>query len=293
MVETTGLLERITHHEKVRIALNKDCSIALPDEVMEILTQPHKLSFYYFQYIDNGSATFKADLKEFTISDGQVGFGLPNQVFTKRPYDKTMLQYMLSFDESTLKLLPSTYPFLIDPLSINYISFEAMAQERIKFLFLSLFQLLHFSKKQRKVDLILSYMHALLTEFNTAYFEQHAGIGFIQGSRLSKFIDFKLTVESNLTEQHDVQGIADKLALTSGSLYGIVKEYAGISPKEWIISRLMLEAQKQLQYSSISVKELAYNLGFNDPGYFSRLFRKTTGKSVSKYLTELREISEN
>jgi AraC family transcriptional activator of pobA len=46
----------------------------------------------------------------------------------------------------------------------------------------------------------------------------------------------------------------------------------------------MMEAQRKLLYSNLSVKELAYELGFNDPDYFSRLFKKSTGESVSDFL---------
>jgi AraC-like DNA-binding protein len=46
----------------------------------------------------------------------------------------------------------------------------------------------------------------------------------------------------------------------------------------------MIEARRKLQYSSLSVKELAYELGFSDPDYFSRFFKKCTGKSVSAFL---------
>ena len=98
-------------------------------------------------------------------------------------------------------------------------------------------------------------------------------------------------METHLTEQHDVHTIAAKLSMTTSSLYNIVKEFSGLSPKEWITNRLIQEAQRKLQYSEVSVKELAYELGFNDPGYFSRLFKKNTGKSVSAFLTDLRDLS--
>jgi AraC family transcriptional activator of pobA len=293
MEETKGLLEKIRHHDQVLIALNENCAISLPEDVMQILVKPHKLSFYYFQYIEKGSATFKADLQQFTIASGQLGFGLPNQIFTKFPYDKNIRQYALSFDENTLTLLPGSYPFLVNPFNVNCISFDLLSQQRVKNLFSSLFQLLHASGKQKKAEVILAHLHTLLTEFNTAYFEQYETQEFISNIKLSKYIAFKLAVETNLTEQHDVQSIAEKLALTSSSLYGIVKEFAGVSPKEWMTNRLMLEAQRKLQYSTLSVKELAYELGFNDPGYFSRLFKKSTGKSVSRYLAERHDLSHN
>lgn len=293
MEETIGLLDKIRHHDKLSIALNENCAIPLPEDVMRILRNPHRLSFYYFQYLEKGSATFKTDLEEFTINDGELAFGLPNQIFTKLPYDINMRQYALSFDESILTLLPGSYSFLINPFNANSISFDAVSQQRVKNLLSALFQLLHAPGKQKKAEVILAHLHTLLTEFNTAYFEQYNTQQFVYNSKLSKYIAFKLAVETNLTENHDVQRIAEKLALTSSSLYSIVKEFAGVSPKEWLTNRLILEAQRKLQYSTVSVKELAYELGFNDPGYFSRLFKKSTGKSVSRYLAELNDLSHN
>jgi AraC-type DNA-binding domain-containing proteins len=291
--QTTGLLDKIRHHDKLLIALNENCAIPLPDDVMRILRSPHRLSYYYFQYLEKGNATFKTDLKEFTINDGELVFGLPNQVFTKLPYDINMRQYALSFDEETLRLLPSTYPFLLNPFNVNTISFDPATQQRVKNLLSGLFQLLHSPGKQRKAEVILAHLHAVLTEFNTAYFEQYQRHEPVTDPKLAKYIAFKLAAETQLTEQHDVQSIADRLALTSSTLYAIVKEYAGVSPKEWITNRLMLEAQRKLQYSNTSVKELAYELGFNDPRYFSRLFKKSTGKSISHYLAELKDLSHN
>jgi AraC family transcriptional regulator, transcriptional activator of pobA len=291
--DTTGLLDKIRHHDKLLIALNENCTIPLPADVLRILRKPHRLSFYYFHYLERGSATFKTDLKDFTINDGELAFGLPNQIFTKLPYDINMQQYALSFDEHTLKLLPGTYQFLVNPFNANAISFDPAAQRRIKNLLSGLFQLLHAPGKQRKAEVILAHLHTLLTEFNTAYFEQYQRQEVIAGSRLAKYIAFKLAVETQLTEQHDVQSIADQLSLTASTLYAIVKEFGGVSPKEWITNRLMLEAQRKLQYSNLSVKQLAYELGFNDPGYFSRLFKKSTGRSVSRYLAELQDLSHN
>lgn len=293
MEETTGMLDKIRHHDKVGIALNENCAIQLPEDVLHILGQPHRLSFYYFQYVEKGTATFKTDLKDFTINDGELAFGLPNQIFTKLPYDKNMQQYALSFDEHALTLLPTSYPFLVNPFNVNSIAFDEASQQRVKNLLSGLFRLLHSPGKQKKAEVIIAHLHTLLTEFNTAYFEQYQSRDVGTNAKLSKYIAFKLAVEDNLTEQHDVQGIAEKLALNSSTLYGIVKEFAGVSPKEWITNRLMLEAQRRLQYTNVSVKELAYELGFNDPGYFSRLFKKSTGKSVSRYLAELHDLSHN
>lgn len=294
MQDTKNLINRISHHDKLAISVNENCSIPLPDDVIETLFNPHKLSFYYFIFVHSGSASVKADLKDINIFDGQLVFGLPNQIFTNMPHNKEDQHYVISFDESTLALLPQSFPFLLDPLNSNVVTFDADGKQRVKAVFSSLFQLLHSSGRQKKAEVILAYVNTLLTEINSTYFEQQQiSPDGISNSKLSKYVEFKLAVENNLTEQYDVYTIAKKLSMTTSSLYGVVKDFSGISPKEWMINRLMLEAQRKLQYSSISTKELAYELGFKDPAYFSRLFKKNTGRSVSTFLDDLRDLSQN
>lgn len=272
--------------------VNENCAIALPEDALQKLLQPYKLAYYYFMFVDQGSETVKVDLQDISISDGQVVFGLPNQIFAHLSSNKANQQYKIGFDENTLALLPHAYSFLVNPLQVNVITFDPDAKQRVKAILSSLFQLLHSPGKQKKVDIILAHLNTLLTEFNSAYFE-HINQGTPSNTRLATYIAFKLAVESHLTEQHDVHTIAEELAVTRSNLYGIVKKFSGLSPKEWITNRLMLEAQRKLHYSSLSVKELAYELGFDDPDYFSRLFKKRTGKSVSAFLTDLHDLSSN
>jgi AraC family transcriptional activator of pobA len=290
MEENVVLLDQFKHHHSLPISVNEDCAIPLPEDVLVKLFRPHRLSFYYFAFMHQGTASFMADAKKITVSDGQLVFGVPNQVFTNLPYNTSDNHYHLSFDESTLALLPNAYAFLLNPLHSNTITFDPEARLRVKAVFSMLFKLLHSPGKQQKADIILAHLNTLLTEFNNAYFE-HTAQGAVSNSKLSKFVAFKLAVESHLTEDHEVQAIAEKLSMNTSTLYGIVKEFSGVSPKEWITNRLIVEAQRKLQYSTRSVKELAYELGFNDPDYFSRLFKKTTGKSVSKFLAESRDLS--
>jgi AraC family transcriptional activator of pobA len=292
MHETRGLLDKIKHHDKLSITVNENCSIGLPEDILRKLLQPHKLAHYCFVFLDQGSETYKVDLQNITISDSQLVFGLPNQIFTNPVKSKHNQNYKIGFDENTLALLPHSYPFLLNPLNTNTITFDPAAKQRVLAVFSMLFQLLHATGKPKPVEIILAHLNTLLTEFNSAYFE-HSNQDIISDPKMSKYVEFRLAVETHLTEQQDVHTIAENLALTTSSLYGIVKEFSGVSPKEWITNRLILEAQRKLHYSPVSVKELAYELGFNDPDYFSRLFKKNTGKSVSAFLAGLRDSSSN
>jgi AraC-like DNA-binding protein len=290
MLDTKGLLNKFKHHTTLPLTVNENCKVDVPEDLLQIFLQPHTLGFYYFVFMDEGTATYHADQRDITLSGSQMVCGFPNQVFHNSPKDKNNRYNNFGFDENMLSYLPQFYPFLLNPLNSNLVTFDPASKQRVKTIFSVLFQLVHSSEKQKNTEIILAYLNILLFEFNKAYF-QHGDQGVISNSRLSKYIEFKLAVETHLTEQQDVRLIAENLSTTTGRLYDIVKEFSGVSPKEWITNRLIQEAQRKLQFSHVSTKELAYDLGFNDPGYFSRLFKKNTGKTVREFLTDLRDLS--
>jgi AraC family transcriptional regulator, transcriptional activator of pobA len=291
MQEIKGPSGKTKHHSRLDIIVNENCKLYIPQEILEKLLKPHRLAHYCFVFLEQSTETYKLDLEDITISDGQMIFGLPNQIFCNPPRGGHNPNYKAAFDENLLALLPNSFPFLLNPLNTNIITFTPDAKQRVKSVFSHLFQLLH-TEDPADTAVILAYMNTLLTEFNSAYFE-HGIQGNLSNPKLSKYIAFKLAVETNLSDQLDVHSIARQLSMTPSSLYGIVKEFSGISPKEWMTGRLMLEAKRKLQFSKLSVKELAYQLGFNDPNYFSRLFKKATGKSVSAFIADHHDLSSN
>jgi len=282
MQEQKGKNEGLQHDgPNIRIRSNDNPYVSA--DMLQKLMQPRKLSSYFIVFIESGSITYNIDLQDYTLTDGHLLFAMPNQFFTP-PAKKDDLKYFkLLFDENTLALLPQQFSFLVNPLNTQTIVFDNAAKERVIKVFGILNQVLHSDEYDTDTEIILSYLNSLLSELNSAYFKSKEPANILN-TNLSKFIEFKLVVETQLTEQPSINAIAEKLALSTNSLYRIVKEYTGTSPKDYFVNRLMAEAQRKLRYSNTSIKELAYELGFNDPDYFSRLFKKSTGKSASEFL---------
>lgn len=279
-----------SQNDKLKIKINSDENPYPAADIQQKILQPRKLSSYFIVLIESGSITYKLDLQEITITDGQLLFAMPNQVFTPPAKADNLKYFKVLFDDNTLALLPQAFPFLVNPLNSQVINFDNASRERVRKGFEILNQILHIDKHHTDTEIILAYLNSLLVELNIAYFKNKEPVNILN-TNLSKFIEFKLIVESHLTEQPSINTIAEKLALTTNSLYRIVKEYSGTSPKDFLTNRLMIEAQRKLHYSNLSVKELAYELGFNDPDYFSRLFKKCTGKSVSEVLESRQDLS--
>lgn len=271
-----------SQNDKLKIEMNSNENPYPSAETQQKLVQPRRLSSYFIVLIESGSITYKLDLQDITVTDGDILFAMPNQIFIPPAKNADLKYFKILFDENTLALLPQHFPFLVNPLNAQTITLDNAARERVKKVFEILNQLLYTEKQLTDSEIILAYLNLLLSELNSAYFKNET-VDTVNAN-LSKFVEFKLMVETHLTEQPSINAIAEKMALSTNSLYRLVKEYSGTSPKDFFTNRLMIEAQRKLRYSNLSVKELAYELGFNDPDYFSRLFKKSTGKSVTDFL---------
>jgi AraC family transcriptional regulator, transcriptional activator of pobA len=284
--EKSGSLQ----NDRMSIKVVSDSNPYPSADIQQKLLQPRRLSSYFIVLIESGSITYNLDLQDITLTDGQLLFAMPNQVFTPPAKTADLKYFKVLFDENTLALLPQQFPFLVNPLNAQTITFDDNARERVRKVFEILNQILYIDKQATDTEIILAYLNILLAELNSAYFRNKEPVTILN-TNLSKFIEFKLVVETHLTDQPSVNAIAEKLSLTTNSLYRVVKEYSGVSPKDFFTNRLMIEAQRKLHYSNLSVKELAFELGFNDPDYFSRLFKKCTGKSVSEFLEARKDSS--
>jgi AraC family transcriptional activator of pobA len=62
------------------------------------------------------------------------------------------------------------------------------------------------------------------------------------------------------------------------------------SALELIHERLLLEAKRNLIYTSTSISELSYAIGFSDPAYFTRFFKKATGEAPKAFRKRVEEL---
>jgi AraC-like DNA-binding protein len=92
-----------------------------------------------------------------------------------------------------------------------------------------------------------------------------------------------LLVEQNFKTLHTVTSHADRLGISPKSVAKHFQKLGAVKPSSFIKNRILLEAKRLLIYSDKSVKEIAFELGFNDPAYFTRFFTKATLKSPLQF----------
>lgn len=76
-----------------------------------------------------------------------------------------------------------------------------------------------------------------------------------------------------------LRDVAREVGMTPAHLTTVVRRRTGRTVQEWIIERRMAEARSLLADTDLAVSEVARRVGMSDPGYFSRLFRRTYGTS--------------
>lgn len=98
--------------------------------------------------------------------------------------------------------------------------------------------------------------------------------------------DAKDYIEQNLDTYIDVSKLCFKLNISRTKLYEIFANEAGCGISEYIRKRRMHKAKKLLTDTAMPIWEIAHSVGFQDYTYFTRVFKKTYGKSPREFRKE-------
>jgi AraC family transcriptional activator of pobA len=91
------------------------------------------------------------------------------------------------------------------------------------------------------------------------------------------FRRFRQLVEQQYRRQWPVSRYVRELGVSEDRLHASCHRHAGKPPRQVLQDRLLVEAQRDLIYTTLDVAQIAYGLGFRDAAYFSRFFSKRTG----------------
>lgn len=97
------------------------------------------------------------------------------------------------------------------------------------------------------------------------------------------FHAFNQLIEEHYRNHLSLSDYADKIGVTEARLNEICRRLADLPSKRLIMDRVMQEARRLLSFTSMPVTEIAYELGFKDPAYFARYFRRNAEMTASDY----------
>jgi len=144
------------------------------------------------------------------------------------------------------------------------------------------------------IPIILSYISTLLNLSERFYARQFNTRKKLCNQLSSDFFKMLKTYyyeqPNNEIQQPTVQYFANKLNVTPNYLSDTIKHHSGKSALTIIHDFVIEEAKNHLKTSNKTVSEISYQLGFEYPNYFSRLFKRKTNLSPTEYRKSVKSI---
>jgi len=241
----------------------------------------HRDDHYIFFLLKRGSGSMMIDLQKVDMKAGQLYYILPGQVHHHIRTRKAE-GWFLAIDTS-----------LVPVQCRNVFEGKLSLQSPCTLLPVLL----------QQYDYLLSLLHERYSGTNKAGLDRLAIYGLLQSflamaaaayddlpdpnhqlsrpAALSR--QFRMLMAKNIRVIKSPSDYSAKLNVSEAYLNESVKRITGFSVSYWIQQEVLLEAKRLLYYSELNVKEIAYELGYDDPSYFSRFFRKVAGMSASEF----------
>ncbi|MCB5360915.1 helix-turn-helix domain-containing protein [Vibrio sp. 14N.309.X.WAT.E.F5] len=128
-------------------------------------------------------------------------------------------------------------------------------------------------------DLVESLVNSFL-RYILRFATQSSLKGEVRDSRVNKVVDL---IEQHYTTHKHCEFYAQALSITNKRINEIVKAERGKTVTQLIHDRTILEANRELIFSTKTIKTIAFELGFEDPAYFSRFYRGQMKESPAEF----------
>lgn len=243
---------------------------------------PHRHSFYMICLIRKGCGIHVVDFEEIPVLANRLFILNPSQVHFWKLDTDTHIS-LVQFAESIFQFegLPGG-EFLSKTSLFHkcYLDLNARQTSEVLDLFLKLETELK-SYDSFSIDIIKGYLQIMSgTIGRIINSESNAGT---LNPKEHKLQDFMNLVNRHYATHKGVNFYATELNITANYLNMLSRKIFGKNAGDVISFRVMLEAKRLLYHTSQDISQIAFSLGFEDPSYFSRFFRKNEKTSPSEF----------
>jgi len=232
---------------------------------------------------------FKYGQTDFDYDGGALVATAPNQVFISDNVEYVKVTgYKLVFHPDFIQGYPlakSIHNYGFFSYSNNKGLFLSDKEEQIILnLFKSIEQECQNNTDQFSQDVLIANIELLLVYIDRYYNRQFITRKKISNDTLSKMEEIlNHYFETEKTQLPTVQYIADQLNISPTYLSDMLKNITGLTAQQHIHEKLIEKAKELLSTSKLSVSEIAYQLGFEFPQSFNKLFKKKTDLTPLEY----------
>lgn len=234
------------------------------------------LNEYQLLYITNGHGifTYGDDKNSTTITEGKMFFLMPGVWHTYKPLEKSgWNEYWIGFKGDIIEKIISEGFFLN-----RHPIFNIGLNERIVDLYIKAIEIANEERAGYQQALAGIVMHIL----GLMYYRDKTR-NFDDKDLIAKINKSKVMMRESVYKVLQVEDIAKQLHISYSGFRRAFKELTGTSPSKYMMELKLNEAKLLLSNTKQSVKEISYNLNFENPEYFSVFFKKRTGITPLDY----------
>lgn len=285
---------RIENFEYGSVVKSTDFHLAPLQNLMATLPYPHRHDFFHIVWVERGSGHHIIDEVRYEVRPGTLFFMAPGQVhdfvlssdaegytinfsaefFALQLQNKNVLAQIPIYDRDRPVQALYTHGAQADDIrrSINAIRKE------------------YEEEQFRAQDMIRSFLFVLLVKASRLALPEG---GVDTGSRTQLlFRRFKVLLEEHFVDVQDPAEYARLLRTTERALNDAARRCGGSTTAQLIRERIILEAKRLLAHSGAQVAQVGAQLGFEDPAYFSRCFKKHTGRTPIEFRQSIARLTE-
>jgi len=254
----------------------------------------HRVDFYMIFLVTSGDGVHMLGDKSYTVTKNMLCFVGPNVINAWKTEGENRGFFCAFSDEffnsgrsgkSCLSGLPF---FQIDGTAALYLTDEEATQ------YLSLFRMMEDEFKNRtefSSEILRGYLQVLIgkskASLQQADVDDHhtsrAGVRLVKAFTDLYMADVNTVRTGKGIRLKRVADYADALGVSQNHLNDTIKSITGHSAGQLMKSQLVKQATMCLKHSTKTIAEIGYLLGFDDPSYFARFYKKQTGKLPSDF----------
>jgi len=251
----------------------------LKSEIEEAITKNHKVNFYILMVVTTDIGRHSIDYNDYYYTKGTILAIRKNKIhhFYR---NNNVKGYLLLFKDEFLNSYLNQIEVAKTVQMFNELLVSPKTQLKEDEFDEVFYLLIQIEKEVKKISdeyslkIIRSLLHILITLIHRI---KSKGYNKVQLSNyLKEFVKFQNLLEKNYNESKKVNYYAEKMGFSSKKLNSIVQYIANKPVKAFIDDLVIIKAKSYLLHSNLSVKEVAYKLGFKDPTNLYKYFKKHT-----------------
>lgn len=287
-------LKRLEIKKNIQKAEDKNLSFRvfdLDNETIEPYSKPHKKDHFCIVIVEAGKIDVQIEEKVHHLKTGKISIIFPEQIHSFSNQSEDLTGKIILFEEvlfcsDILKNELSAYNVNLT----SNLNCTALTDEEFKrnIILVDNIQNIYNNPSLIKKEQARFFIKIFLLGLIESVHGQHPVLH--QKTNQHLYIDFKKLLNEQFKKERTVQYYAENLNVTGKKLNEITKKHCGETAINAIHNRILIEIKRQLLFSDLSHKEIAFDLGFSSPSALNKFVRAKLKETPTELQNELAQI---